>query len=295
MASASRSGMEVPVLKEDMEEGHLRSIELNGKFNIIQENVRKILSGPFRQLIAGETALKISGKPGLDAMDNIKAVHLNNALSDLSAAKKAAKASVVEAANRSQEIKDLARKAELYVLLLNGLMADLQNGPNPAAIHPPPTRLTSQQSVPSRSGAKEPVSKRRQNGAAPAVAQWKKNANDAIRSEHSSGLSQAKRKPTVQPRAPPPKPLPRPVTDEEFDGISTVLRNDGRCKLMAVNKAYDVLFDAFVNENMKKISMAELVKRGVKISGTTEMAKLKVLCSLRRITIDGNFISPLNL
>ncbi|XP_033747461.1 spindle and kinetochore-associated protein 2-like isoform X2 [Pecten maximus] len=74
------------------------------------------------------------------------------------------------------------------------------------------------------------------------------------------------------------------ITQEEFESVSELVR--GRCKLADVNVVYRVLWRHFKEENNSKpLNPGEMFKMGLKVSGTTGEAKLKVLRALKLCTI----------
>ncbi|XP_055331482.1 uncharacterized protein LOC129583618 isoform X2 [Paramacrobiotus metropolitanus] len=99
---------------------------------------------------------------------------------------------------------------------------------------------------------------------------------------------------TMKPKVP-LKPEYRPIEEAEFQNVSEMVR--GKVKLSDVNMAYQVLYQAFCDEELPQIKLSELAKRGIGVSGRTEMAKLKVLRQLGRIVLssDLQFITPGNL
>nr|XP_054749056.1 spindle and kinetochore-associated protein 2-like [Lytechinus pictus] len=75
-----------------------------------------------------------------------------------------------------------------------------------------------------------------------------------------------------------------PVTEEEFTSVSDLIR--GRAKLEDVNRVYSRLYDHFKTErNTAPLSVPEMSKMGMKITGATGEAKLKTLRSLKIINI----------
>ncbi|XP_069135380.1 SKA complex subunit 2-like isoform X2 [Argopecten irradians] len=74
------------------------------------------------------------------------------------------------------------------------------------------------------------------------------------------------------------------ITQEEFESVSELIR--GRCKLADVNTVYRVLWRHFKEEsNSKPLNPGEMFKMGLKVSGTTGEAKLKILRALKLCTI----------
>ncbi|XP_060063690.1 spindle and kinetochore-associated protein 2-like [Ylistrum balloti] len=77
------------------------------------------------------------------------------------------------------------------------------------------------------------------------------------------------------------------ITQEEFESVSELIR--GRCKLADVNTVYRVLWRHFKEENNSKpLNPGEMFKMGLKVSGTTGEAKLKILRALKLCTISAN-------
>lgn len=76
-----------------------------------------------------------------------------------------------------------------------------------------------------------------------------------------------------------------PVDEREFLTVSELVR--GRVKLQDVNKVYDVLFHHFKkNKHSSSLTPKDLTKMGLKVTGATGGAKLKVLRALKVIVID---------
>ncbi|XP_028400409.1 spindle and kinetochore-associated protein 2-like isoform X2 [Dendronephthya gigantea] len=76
----------------------------------------------------------------------------------------------------------------------------------------------------------------------------------------------------------------QPVTENEFMSISDLVR--GRSKLEDVNQVYDVLFTYFQkNRKASCLTLKEMTKLGLKVTGATGNAKLKVLKTLKIIDI----------
>ncbi|KAK7490674.1 hypothetical protein BaRGS_00018091, partial [Batillaria attramentaria] len=74
------------------------------------------------------------------------------------------------------------------------------------------------------------------------------------------------------------------VSQEEFDSVSELVR--GRVKLSEVNTAYRVLWKHFKEEhNSNPLLPAEMHKMGLRVTGATGKAKLKVLRALKLLTI----------
>ncbi|XP_013412161.1 spindle and kinetochore-associated protein 2 [Lingula anatina] len=74
------------------------------------------------------------------------------------------------------------------------------------------------------------------------------------------------------------------VTEQEFLSVSNLIR--GRVKLEDVNKTYQGLWDHFKEEgNSKPLTTAEMHKMGLRITGQTGEAKLKVLRALKLINL----------
>eukprot|EP00039_Didymoeca_costata_P020848 m.342622 g.342622 ORF g.342622 m.342622 type:complete len:292 (-) comp21647_c0_seq1:193-1068(-) len=78
-----------------------------------------------------------------------------------------------------------------------------------------------------------------------------------------------------------------PVSVEEFESVSTLVR--GRAKLEEVNQVYERLHTFFrqqrKNDSSDSISLKEMSALGLKISGATGEAKLKVLRQLKLVNI----------
>lgn len=74
------------------------------------------------------------------------------------------------------------------------------------------------------------------------------------------------------------------LSAEEFESVPATVR--GRVKLSDVNMAYRVLWRHFKEEdNSNPLGPSEMYKMGLKVSGATGEAKLKVLKSLKLCTI----------
>ncbi|XP_050408608.1 spindle and kinetochore-associated protein 2 [Patella vulgata] len=70
------------------------------------------------------------------------------------------------------------------------------------------------------------------------------------------------------------------ISEEEFNSVSDLIR--GRVKLADVNMTYQVLWRHFKEEkNKKPLKTADMHKMGLKVSGATGEAKLKVLRALK--------------
>lgn len=78
-----------------------------------------------------------------------------------------------------------------------------------------------------------------------------------------------------------------PIDEKEFLTVSKLVR--GRAKLHDVNKVYEVLFHHFKkNKNSSSLTPKDMTKMGLKVTGATGEAKLKVLRALKVIAIDKN-------
>ncbi|XP_078363210.1 SKA complex subunit 2-like isoform X2 [Oculina patagonica] len=76
-----------------------------------------------------------------------------------------------------------------------------------------------------------------------------------------------------------------PIEEKEFLTVSKLVR--GRVKLHDVNKVYEVLFHHFKkNKNSTSLTPKDMTKMGLKVTGATGEAKLKVLRALKVIVID---------
>ncbi|XP_064612706.1 spindle and kinetochore-associated protein 2-like isoform X1 [Liolophura sinensis] len=74
------------------------------------------------------------------------------------------------------------------------------------------------------------------------------------------------------------------VTQEEFESVSSLVR--GRVRLVDVNHTYQRLWQHFIDEgNSEDLSTQDMHKMGLKVTGATGEAKLKVLKSLKLITM----------
>ncbi|XP_060571747.1 spindle and kinetochore-associated protein 2-like [Ruditapes philippinarum] len=74
------------------------------------------------------------------------------------------------------------------------------------------------------------------------------------------------------------------VTQQEFESVSSLIR--GRVKLTEVNSTYSTLWKFFKsNKDCTKLAPDELHKMGLKVSGVTGQAKLKVLRALKLIKL----------
>lgn len=77
------------------------------------------------------------------------------------------------------------------------------------------------------------------------------------------------------------------VSIQEFESVSTLIR--GKVKLTDVNSTYRVLWNLFkTNKDKRKLAADEMHKMGLKVSGVTGQAKLKVLRALKLITLTRN-------
>eukprot|EP00056_Hartaetosiga_gracilis_P007031 m.103347 g.103347 ORF g.103347 m.103347 type:complete len:272 (-) comp12613_c3_seq4:2631-3446(-) len=81
-----------------------------------------------------------------------------------------------------------------------------------------------------------------------------------------------------------------PITTKEFNSVSQLVR--GRAKIDAVNKVYETLHAHFVQahrrgkfQNVLPLTVKDMTDMGLKITGQTGEAKLKVLRSLQRLTM----------
>ncbi|XP_072163442.1 SKA complex subunit 2-like isoform X2 [Diadema setosum] len=75
-----------------------------------------------------------------------------------------------------------------------------------------------------------------------------------------------------------------PVTEEEFASVSDLIR--GRAKLDDINRVYRRLYDHFRTEGNKgSLSVPDMSKMGMRITGATGEAKLKTLRALKIINI----------
>ncbi|KAM7449437.1 regulation of microtubule polymerization or depolymerization [Porites harrisoni] len=75
------------------------------------------------------------------------------------------------------------------------------------------------------------------------------------------------------------------IDEKEFLSVSDLVR--GRVKLADVNKVYEVLFQHFKkNKNSSSLTPKEMTKMGLKVTGATGEAKLKVLRALKVIEIN---------
>ncbi|XP_032239472.2 spindle and kinetochore-associated protein 2 [Nematostella vectensis] len=75
-----------------------------------------------------------------------------------------------------------------------------------------------------------------------------------------------------------------PVTEAEFNSVSELIR--GRVKLDAVNKVHETLFEHFKkNKKSSPLMPQDMFRMGLKVTGTTGEAKLKVLRALKIISI----------
>ncbi|XP_031551668.1 spindle and kinetochore-associated protein 2-like [Actinia tenebrosa] len=74
------------------------------------------------------------------------------------------------------------------------------------------------------------------------------------------------------------------ITEDEFHNVSTLVK--GRVKLDAVNKVHEALFNYFkTNKKSSPLTVSDMMEMGLKITGATGQAKLKVLRSLKIIQI----------
>lgn len=74
------------------------------------------------------------------------------------------------------------------------------------------------------------------------------------------------------------------ISQEEFESVSELIR--GRLKLSDVNAAYRVLWKHFKDEhNSQPLLPTDMHKMGLRVTGATGKAKLKVLRALKLLTI----------
>ncbi|XP_045173580.1 spindle and kinetochore-associated protein 2-like [Mercenaria mercenaria] len=74
------------------------------------------------------------------------------------------------------------------------------------------------------------------------------------------------------------------VSEQEFESVSSLIR--GRVKLTEVNSTYKVLWNHFKsNKDCNLLSPDELHKMGLRVSGITGQAKLKVLRALKLLKL----------
>eukprot|EP00042_Codosiga_hollandica_P022358 m.81988 g.81988 ORF g.81988 m.81988 type:complete len:86 (-) comp50763_c0_seq2:109-366(-) len=75
-----------------------------------------------------------------------------------------------------------------------------------------------------------------------------------------------------------------PVTESEFEGVSELIR--GRVKLTEVNHTYEIVFAQFSGKRQSTpLTIANMSELGLRITGATGEAKLKVLRALKIISI----------
>ncbi|KAL5015673.1 hypothetical protein ScPMuIL_005262 [Solemya velum] len=76
------------------------------------------------------------------------------------------------------------------------------------------------------------------------------------------------------------------ITEEEFESVSNLIR--GRAKLSEVNSTYSVLWTHFkeAKKSSPPLTTSEMYKMGLKVSGATGEAKLKVLRALKLLNIN---------
>lgn len=75
------------------------------------------------------------------------------------------------------------------------------------------------------------------------------------------------------------------VTQEEFESVSELIR--GRAKLGDVNKTYSLLWDHFKTQNNTELlTPKDMNTMGLRVSGATGQAKLKILRALKLCNID---------
>lgn len=78
-----------------------------------------------------------------------------------------------------------------------------------------------------------------------------------------------------------------PLTEEEFNQVSNLVR--GRAKLEDVNNCYLVLWQYFKEEKNKGfLTTKEMHNMGLRITGATGEAKLKILRSLKLLTLNSH-------
>ncbi|KAK2574219.1 Spindle and kinetochore-associated protein 2 [Acropora cervicornis] len=76
-----------------------------------------------------------------------------------------------------------------------------------------------------------------------------------------------------------------PIEETEYLSVSDLIR--GRAKLQDVNKVYETLFQHFKKyKNSPSLTPKEMTKMGLKVTGATGEAKLKVLRALKVIEIN---------
>jgi len=76
-----------------------------------------------------------------------------------------------------------------------------------------------------------------------------------------------------------------PFDEKEFLSVSDLVR--GRVKLQDVNKVYEILFQHFKkNKNSSSLTAKDMTEMGLKVTGATGEAKLKVLRALKVIEIN---------
>ncbi|XP_022101973.1 spindle and kinetochore-associated protein 2-like isoform X2 [Acanthaster planci] len=78
-----------------------------------------------------------------------------------------------------------------------------------------------------------------------------------------------------------------PLSEEELQSVSPLVR--GRVKLADVNAVYKALFEHFkVNGNSESLTIQDMSKKGLRITGATGEAKLKVLRALKILHMSRN-------
>ncbi|XP_065830905.1 spindle and kinetochore-associated protein 2-like [Oscarella lobularis] len=117
-----------------------------------------------------------------------------------------------------------------------------------------------------------------------------KNDAESVTVEES-GLSKAEEKKADLPkRTLPLSPTARrsgfvPLTEKEFFSVSDLVR--GRIKLEDVNEVYRALYQHFqIRKNRMALTVRAMTDKGIKITGMSGQAKLKVLRALKLIQID---------
>ncbi|GAU93406.1 hypothetical protein RvY_05354 [Ramazzottius varieornatus] len=267
----------------DPEREALRAIGLGYNYISLQDQVEKIITEAVQQVLPVETEDEcFTPRKPRYSVDTSCTIQFDNAWQRIVTEKRRGKEAVEKATAAAQEAAVLTRLIDLYVATIEAVKAVAESIPDPKPKEVPKRVIS------------EASNYHKRKSVATRTAGRASTVLTANRINRKMNLSNNYYKPGKA-KVPPPKPEPRPITEEEFDKVSTLIR--GRSKLVDVNKAYDVLYSAFFDEEMEKIKLSELAKRGIGVSGMTEKAKLKVLRQTGRIRIsaDENFIFPADM
>ncbi|RUS70564.1 hypothetical protein EGW08_021678, partial [Elysia chlorotica] len=113
-------------------------------------------------------------------------------------------------------------------------------------------------------------------------------ASESVTKATNSVSAEAAEQPAVEPSAAERRESSSEfveVSAEEFASVSELIR--GRSKLEDVNRTYSLLWDHFkVQDNTKDLTPKDMNTMGLRVSGATGQAKLKVLRALKLCKID---------